>query len=109
MTSAERAAPGQGEVWLEHDAIGVNYLDVMQRRGVAPLALPNGLGVEGVGRVVNIGAGVEGYREGDRVGYVLGPYPDRRAAFFPSMGQSTHAQILYLEVGRAPMHRAVRV
>ena len=27
------SAPGPGEVWIEHDAIGVNYLDITQRNG----------------------------------------------------------------------------
>lgn len=64
--------PGDGQVWLEHEAIGVNYLDVMQRMGTAPLALPNGLGIEAAGRVVRVGPNVSNVQVGDRVGYVLG-------------------------------------
>jgi NADPH2:quinone reductase len=43
--------PTPGEVQIRHLAIGVNYIDIYHRRGVfaAPLALPSGLGVEGVG------------------------------------------------------------
>jgi NADPH:quinone reductase len=33
LESVEQAAPGPGEAWVEQEAIGVNYLDVMQRNG----------------------------------------------------------------------------
>jgi NADPH2:quinone reductase len=65
----ELKAPGQGEVTVEQTAIGLNYMDVYQRSGTYPLNLPSGLGLEAAGRVVDIGAGVEGVRVGDRVGY----------------------------------------
>jgi len=29
LESVEQAAPGPGEAWVEQEAIGVNYLDVM--------------------------------------------------------------------------------
>jgi NADPH:quinone reductase len=45
------ARPAQGEVWIEQEAIGVNYLDVTQRNGSVPIALPSGLGLEAAGRV----------------------------------------------------------
>ncbi|MDA8521171.1 quinone oxidoreductase family protein [Acidovorax sp. NCPPB 4044] len=71
-TTAPRA-PGPGEVWLEQSAIGVNPLDVGQRKGTVPIAFPSGLGLEGAGRVVSLGPGVEGLQPGDRVGYATGP------------------------------------
>lgn len=61
------------EAWVEHEAIGVNYLDIMQRNGSAPLALPSGLGLEGVGVVKAVGAAVGNVAPGDRVAYILGP------------------------------------
>lgn len=66
-------APGAGEVWVEQRAIGVNPLDVLQRKGAAPIALPSGLGLEGAGQVVALGEGVQGLAVGDRVGYATGP------------------------------------
>lgn len=69
----EPVAPAAGELRIEHEAIGINYLDVMQRKGTAPFAVPNGLGLEGAGRVVAIGEGVTGYSVGDRIAYILGP------------------------------------
>lgn len=95
MTIAEVATsrPGRGEVWIEHEAIGVNYLDVMQRKGTAPLPMPNGLGLEAAGRVAEIGPEVENVAVGDRVAYILGPigayssgraYPADRLVRLPS-------------------------
>ncbi len=66
-------APGPGQVWLEQTAMGVNPLDVLQRKGGAPLALPCGLGLEGAGRVTAIGDGVHNVQVGDRVAYATGP------------------------------------
>jgi NADPH2:quinone reductase len=66
-------SPGQGEVWLEQEAVGVNFLDVTQRKGAVPIALPTGLGLEGAGRVAAVGAGVRNVRVGDRVAYATGP------------------------------------
>lgn len=43
------ARPAQGEVWIEQEAIGVNYLDVTQRNGSVPIPLPSGLGLEAAG------------------------------------------------------------
>ncbi|MCX2688571.1 quinone oxidoreductase [Pseudomonas sp. DCB_AW] len=65
--------PGPGEVWLEQTAMGVNPLDILQRKGGAPLALPSGLGLEGAGRVSAVGEGVGNVRVGDRVAYAMGP------------------------------------
>jgi NADPH2:quinone reductase len=66
------AAPGPGEVWIEQQAIGVNYLDVMQRNGSAPIQLPSGLGLEAAGRVSAIVPGVTNVAVGERVAYILG-------------------------------------
>jgi NADPH2:quinone reductase len=65
--------PGPGEAWVEQDAIGVNYLDVMQRNGAVRVPLPSGLGLEGAGRVTAVGAGVTNVQVGDRVAYATGP------------------------------------
>ncbi|MDT8326684.1 MAG: quinone oxidoreductase [Roseovarius sp.] len=69
------AAPGPGEVQIEHRAIGVNFIDIYHRKGVfaPPLPVPTGLGMEGVGRVTAIGEGVEGFALGQRLAYVGGP------------------------------------
>ncbi len=73
LHAVSEQAPGSGEVWLEQAAVGVNYLDVSQRKGAVPVALPSGLGLEGAGRVAAVGAGVSNVRVGDRVAYATGP------------------------------------
>ena len=72
--SARRRAAG--EVRIRQRAIGVNYLDVYLRKGWIPamLPLPGVPGMEAVGTVVDVGAGVSGLLPGDRVAY-LGPVP----------------------------------
>jgi len=81
FSDLELGAPGPRDVLLEHEAIGVNYLDVTQRNGSVPIPLPSGLGLEGAGIVAAVGDGVEDFSVGDRVGYALGPlgaYADAR-------------------------------
>ncbi|MDN0073883.1 quinone oxidoreductase [Crenobacter sp. SG2303] len=73
IEEASPANPGAGEVWIEQAAIGVNYLDVMQRNGAVKIPLPSGLGLEGAGRVTAIGEGVSNVQVGDRVAYATGP------------------------------------
>jgi NADPH2:quinone reductase len=72
LEQVDQTAPGPKEVWIEHEAIGVNYLDVMQRNGSVPIPLPNGLGLEGAGRVTAVGTDVTNVAAGDRVAYILG-------------------------------------
>lgn len=101
----ERREPAPGEAWIEQMAIGVNYLDVMQRNGSAPLALPSGLGLEGAGVVKAVGAGVTSVVPGDRVAYILGPigayageraYPAERLIRLPdSIGFDVAASVLF--------------
>jgi NADPH2:quinone reductase len=77
MQDVELAPPTEGELQIQHEALGVNYIDIYHRKGVyaPPLPLPAGLGMEGVGVVRAVGAGVDGVAVGDRVAYVGGP-PD---------------------------------
>jgi len=67
-----RSVPGPGEVWLDQEAIGVNFLDVTQRNGAVPVPMPSGLGLEGAGRVGAVGEGVDNVMVGDRVAYATG-------------------------------------
>lgn len=72
-------APGPGEVRVRNRAIGLNFIDVYLRNGTyPPPGLPFTPGKEGAGEIVATGAGVEGFRPGDRVAYVeaLGAYAE---------------------------------
>lgn len=69
--------PGPGEVRLKQTAIGVNFIDIYHRTGAYAIK-PNAAGyfipgLEGVGRVEEIGAGVTSVKVGDRVAYGNGP------------------------------------
>jgi len=68
----EAPPPNAGEVRIRQRAIGVNYLDVYLRKGWIPalMPLPGVPGMEAVGTVVDVGAGVSGLLPGDRVAYL---------------------------------------
>jgi NADPH2:quinone reductase len=74
-------APAAGEVQVQHTAIGLNFIDVYDRSGLYPQAMPAGLGREAAGLVSAVGKGVRNFRVGDRVAYVMslpGTYADLR-------------------------------
>ena len=66
-------APGEGEVLVRHEAVGLNFIDTYHRSGLYSLPLPSGLGTEAAGVVEAVGPGVGDIREGQRVGYFSGP------------------------------------
>jgi NADPH:quinone reductase len=65
--------PGSGEVRIRHHAIGLNFIDVYQRTGLYPNALPLALGMEAAGVVESVGEGVTHLQAGDRVAYASQP------------------------------------
>jgi NADPH:quinone reductase len=75
------AGPGQALVGITF--AGVNFMDIGVRQGMAWTDSPNPkvLGVEGVGRVVAVGDGVEGVAPDRRVAWVYAPgsYAERIA------------------------------
>ena len=79
--AVEPAVPGRGEVLIRQTAIGLNFIDVYERTGLYPGALPMGLGREGAGVVEAVGPKVRGVAVGDRVAYVAaqpGSYAQER-------------------------------
>ncbi len=81
LQNGDLAAPGAGEVCLRQTAIGFNFIDIYQRRGVYPLERPTGLGFEAAGVVEAVGPDVTEFAPGDRVAYMnagVGAYADRR-------------------------------
>ena len=75
--------PAAGEVVIEHEAIGVNFIDIYIRTGAYPWPVDGDLilGSEGAGTVTAVGEGVTHLAVGDRVGYTLpnGAYATTRA------------------------------
>ena len=73
--------PAVGEVRMRHTAVGLNFIDTYHRRGIYPVALPSGLGLEAAGVIEAIGEGVTDWKVGDRVcclGPTLGAYATAR-------------------------------
>ncbi len=58
---------GAGEAVVRMEAIGVNFIEVYQRKGLYPVPCPFTPGSEGAGIVVAVGPGVTTVRVGDRV------------------------------------------
>ncbi|WP_228242461.1 quinone oxidoreductase [Porphyrobacter sp. GA68] len=84
--------PAPGEVAVEHAAVGLNFIDTYHRRGIYPVELPSGLGLEAAGRVIATGHGVTHFQEGDRV-----------ATFGPTLGAyASHRNVAAANVFRVP-------
>jgi NADPH2:quinone reductase len=64
--------PGAGELLIQTEAVGLNFIDVYYRTGLYPAAFPIPLGSETAGHVVAVGTGVDGYQVGDRIGCAQG-------------------------------------
>ncbi|MRW83067.1 zinc-binding dehydrogenase [Pseudoduganella sp. FT26W] len=84
----ERPAPAvaPGQVLVRVSVAGVNFMDVGVRQGLAwnDLPFPRGMGVEGAGRVVEVGEGVSGFAPGDRVAWVYAPGSYAEMAVVPA-------------------------
>jgi NADPH2:quinone reductase len=83
MRAEERdiPVPGAGFVEIAQRAIGFNYFDILQRKGVISDDVPGRvMGIEGAGVVTAVGPGVQGFTLGDRVGYLRsqGAYAETR-------------------------------
>ncbi|MGE4480341.1 quinone oxidoreductase family protein [Acidocella sp.] len=65
--------PGPNEALVQHEAVGLNFIDVYFRSGLYKTSLPATLGMEGAGVVLAVGEKVHGIVAGDRVAYAGGP------------------------------------
>lgn len=66
-------APGPGQIRIRHHAVGLNFIDIYQRGGLYPMALPAALGMEAAGVVEAVGEGVTHLKPGDRAAYAAQP------------------------------------
>jgi NADPH2:quinone reductase len=73
LVDLEVGQPGPGEIRIRHHACGLNFIDVYQRTGLYPNALPLTLGMEGSGIVEAVGDGVTHLKAGDRAAYASNP------------------------------------
>jgi NADPH:quinone reductase-like Zn-dependent oxidoreductase len=103
--------PGPGEVRVKVAAAALNYLDVWVRNGWPGIKLnyPHIPGADASGVVDALGAGVSGWRAGDRVaidptlewgGDPVRELPDKKPARFALMGE--HARGTYAEYITVP-------
>ena len=67
IRDVELSAPRADEVIVRMEASGMCHADLSAQSGSVPFPLPGVLGHEGVGRVVEVGAGVSEVAAGDRV------------------------------------------
>ena len=69
--------PQPGEIRLRHSVVGVNFADTYHRSGIPhPWPVPPCpvvIGFEAIGIIESVGADVEGFEVGDRVGYAIPP------------------------------------
>src|SRR3954468_21716876 len=59
--------PGAGELLVKVEAVGLNFIEVYYRQGLYPSTLPFTPGSECAGTIVALGAGVTGFKAGERV------------------------------------------
>ncbi len=69
---------GPGEVLVDVEHAGLNFIDTYHRSGLYPVPLPSGIGLEGVGVVRTVGDGVTDRRVGQRVAWAdrMGSYAE---------------------------------
>jgi NADPH2:quinone reductase len=80
LEDVEVGAPGPGQVKVKQTAIGLNFIDIYTRSGLYPTPMPNAVGREAAGVIVEVGPKVKNFKKGERVAYcgVLGAYTDER-------------------------------
>lgn len=73
-------SPGPGELVIETEAVGLNFIDTYYRKGLYPDALPIALGSESVGKVISVSSEITEFNVGDRIGCVQngGAYASHR-------------------------------
>lgn len=73
----ELPKPGPGQVLVDVEAAGINYLDIYQRKGIFKASLPMKLGLEGVGRIRAFGDGSKSnsspLKVGQRIAWINTP------------------------------------
>ena len=77
--------PGAGELLIDVEATGVNFIEVYQREGLYPLQRPFTPGAEAAGVVSALGPGVTDFAVGDRVvsETIRGSYAERALVAAP--------------------------
>jgi len=98
-------SPEAGELLIDVEAAGVNFVDIYLREGLYQVQRPFTLGAEAAGTVRAIGSGVSGFAVGDRIvsQSVKGAYAERarvpadRAVKIPSGVTTKQAAAVWLQ------------
>ena len=72
LKDIELPSPGPNEIKVKNIAIGLNYIDTYHRSGLYPVDLPSGIGLEGAGKITEIGTNVKDLNIGDNIAYAGG-------------------------------------
>ena len=72
ITDIKLEAPGPDQIKVKNIAIGLNYIDTYHRSGLYPVTLPSGIGLEGAGKITEIGSNVKDLNIGVNVAYAGG-------------------------------------
>jgi NADPH2:quinone reductase len=105
LESIDDPIPGPGQVLIRVEAIGVNFIEIYNRKGIYKSPLPFTPGEEGAGTVAAVGPGVADVRVGDRVvSYnLMGSYADLaladagRVVHIPDDVSTRHAAAVMLQ------------
>jgi NADPH:quinone reductase and related Zn-dependent oxidoreductases len=97
--------PAAGELLIDVEAVGVNFIEIYQRQGAYPMTRPYTPGSEAAGVVRQIGSGVSDFVVGDRVvsQSVKGAYAEQaivvaeRAVRIPDAVTSKQAAAVFLQ------------
>ncbi|USQ80074.1 quinone oxidoreductase [Ornithinimicrobium faecis] len=73
VVERETPEPGEGQVRVDVQAAGVNFIDIYQRSGTYPMTTPFIAGSEGAGTVSAVGPGVTDVATGDLVTWAMVP------------------------------------
>ena len=72
LSEIKLGSPGPDEIKVKNIAIAINYIDTYHRSGLYPVNLPSGIGLEGAGKIIEIGSKVKHLSIGDNVAYAGG-------------------------------------
>jgi len=73
LAQVELPPPAADEIRLRQTAIGVNFVDIYQRKGLYAMPEARIPGIEAVGVIGAVGADVKGLEVGDRIAYAGAP------------------------------------
>jgi NADPH:quinone reductase len=79
LLDAKAPVVSRGNILVDVEAAGINYIDVYQREGHIDVARPFTPGFEGVGIIRAVGSDVTSFRAGERVAWinVIGSYAEQ--------------------------------